>query len=506
MAGMPSAIRYTPPAICHPPLLGYLWLVMTSQPDTYEEALRYLCRPIRQADYPHDSLPLSALLTRLGEPQGAYRSVIVTGSRGKGTVAHLLAAALHYAGYKVGLYTGPHLHLFRERMCINGHPISREALLAQVRSIAPAVERGPGPFSTFELTTTLAFHWFASQHVDVAVLEVGIGGLWDAVNQAPADTAAITTIEAEHTSMLGTTPEQIALHKAGVIRPNGLVICAPQPDQAWAVIADTAQALDATLVDMRQTATWQSTLDPASGTATFEVSHRQSILRGSTRLLGHHNALNIAQAAAWAYEVASRNYSVGPAHVVQAANDLSLPGRAELLAHEGAWLLLDGGHTPGSAAALADLIEELPPSVPPTYVVGIASDKDAHGFLTSLRIPAGASLVLTTYVGHRATPPDKLSDHARRAGLEPQLALNLSEAIQTALEWHAGDGLIVLTGSLQLVAQAREILGVVRTRDLPEIRLTRAIFTGADYLFRIRSGQTGEAPPDTLPTQQTGSK
>jgi hypothetical protein len=114
--------------------------------------------------------------------------------------------------------------------------------------------------------------------------------------------------------------------------------------------------------------------------------------------------------------------------------------------------------------------------------------------------------VLTAYVGHRAAPPDKLSYCARQAGLEPQFALNLSEAIQTALEWHAGDGLIVLTGSLQLVAQAREILGVVRTRDLPEIRLTRAIFTGADYLFRIRSGQTGEAPPDTLPTQQTGSK
>jgi dihydrofolate synthase/folylpolyglutamate synthase len=432
-------------------------------------------------------LPLRALLTRLGEPQRAYRSVIVTGSCGKGTVAHLLAAALYYAGYNVGLYTSPHLHFFRERMRTHNQPISREALLAHVRSIAPAVERGPGPFSTFELTTALAFHWFASQGVDIAVLEVGIGGRWDAVNQAPADTAVITPIEAEHTTMLGTTLKQIAQHKAGVIRPDGLAICAPQPDQADSVIAATAQALGATLVDMRQTATWRATSNLESGSAAFEVSHRQSTLRGSTRLLGRHNALNIAQAAAWAHEVAARDCSVGPAHVVQAASDLSLPGRAEVLAHNGAWLLLDGGHTPNSASALADLVEDLNPPAPRTYVVGIALDKDVPAFLANLRIPDGATLVLTTYLSHRAAPLDKLRDHARQAGLDPYLVPNLSDAIPTVLEQHAGSGLIVLTGSLQMIARAREILGVVRTRDLPEVRMTRAIFTGTGYLSRVRS-------------------
>jgi dihydrofolate synthase/folylpolyglutamate synthase len=134
-------------------------------PQTYEEALHYLCHPVSKATYPGDLKPLKSLLACMGQPENRFRSVIITGSVGKGTVAHLLAAALREGGIRTGLFSGPHLHYFRERMAIDGEPISIPALIEQVGRITPHVEQGPGPLSTFELTTALAFDWFARQGV-----------------------------------------------------------------------------------------------------------------------------------------------------------------------------------------------------------------------------------------------------------------------------------------------------------------------------------------------------
>lgn len=465
----------------------------------YEAALHYLCKPVSKASYPPDLTPLKTLLARMGDPQKAFRSVIITGSVGKGTVAYLLAAALREAGLRTGLFSGPHLHNFRERMAIDGQPISVPALVEQVSHVQPHVEQDIGRLSTFELATALGFGWFAEQEIEVAVLEVGIGGRYDAVNLAPAESAILMPIELEHTVLLGNTLAQIAHHKAGVIHPGGFVITAPQLPEALEVIEATCREQNASLLDLRREATWEM----ADGHNAYRVTVGDVTLRGETPLLGRHNALNIAAVLAWATQAARRGYPIAPEHVAGAARGLHMVGRVERVERDGISLLIDGAHTPAGAAALADTLDSLPQSGPRTYIVGLSRDKNAPGFLKALRIPPDATLYLSTYRGHRAMPSDELATLASHTDLHlhARSIPGYADALNEALARHADaqGGMIVVTGSLHMAAQTRERLGLLSDEALAEARLTRGIFTGPDYLAQVDSDHSDE------PAQQPSS-
>jgi len=451
-------------------------------PRTYEEALRYLCHPVSKAAYPPDPAPMKSLLARLDHPERRFRSVIVTGSVGKGTVAHLLAATLREAGIRAGLFTGPHLHYFRERMAIDGEPISVPALVEQVGRIGLHAEQEPGRLSTFELTTALAFDWFAGRGVEVAVLEVGIGGRFDAVNFAPAESAVIMPIELEHTTMLGDSLAAIAYHKAGVIPENGFAVVAPQSPEVLEVIVTTCQERGATLVETARGGRWN---DPAHGA--YHVSYGGASLRGQTPLLGRHNMLNIAIALAWVTQAKARGYAVAPAHVAQAARHLRMPGRVEMVSGDGVSFLIDGAHTPTAAMALAGTLESLSPPGPLTYLIGMSRDKNAPGFLRALRVPERAGVVLTTFSGHRAMALDDLSHLAAEVGLKAQPIPDLGQAISEVVARHQGKGLVVATGSLHMAAQTRERLGLLSDELLAETLLNRSIFSGPEYLALVDS-------------------
>jgi dihydrofolate synthase/folylpolyglutamate synthase len=454
-------------------------------PQTHEEALRYLCRPISKAAYPPDPTPLRSLLASLGHPERQFRSVIVTGSVGKGTVAHLLAAALREAGIRTGLFTGPHLHYFRERMAIDGDPIDVPALVEQAGRVALHAGENIGRLSTFELTTALAFDWFASQGVEVAVLEVGIGGRFDAVNFAPAESAVIMPIELEHTTLLGDSLAAIAYHKAGVIHENGFAVVAPQSREVFEVIVTTCQERGATLVEMARVGRWNS---PAHGA--YHVSYGDVSLRGQTPLLGRHNMLNIAIALAWVMQANARGYAVAPAHVAQAARHLRMPGRVEMVGRDGVSFLIDGAHTPTAAMALSDTLESLSPPGPLTYLIGMSRDKNAPGFLRALHVAERADVVLTTFSGHRAMSLADLSRLAAEVGLKAQAIPSLSEAIGQVTARHQGKGLVVATGSLHMAAQTREQLGLLSDELLAETMLNRSIFSGPEYLALVDSDPT----------------
>jgi folylpolyglutamate synthase/dihydropteroate synthase len=335
----------------------------------YFEALRAISQPIRAADLPLTLDPMTRLLDALGSPQRRFPAVVVTGSTGKGTTCLRLAEMLALAGRKVGLYTSPHLHLFRERSAIlesvgaHGRAplqmITQQEFVAMARPVldaARALVLAPQDwrYSTFEYATAIALSWFAAQQIDIAVLEVGIGGRFDAVNAVENALAVFTPIEAEHVAMLGGSLESVAWHKAGIIQPGGAAITIPQTPAVWAVLEREAHEKGASLEvadDVVETAVHNLTPYP-------------------------------------------------PLHVVERGY---LPGRLERIVVNGRVVIIDGGHTPAAAHYLRAFISDAP-SI--RLIVGMLRDKDAAAYLSVFDAP-NVHFVYTRAPGDRALTPDR---------------------------------------------------------------------------------------------------
>lgn len=421
----------------------------------YLAALRSICQPVRAADFPRSLEPMRALLAALGSPETRFPSVVVAGSVGKGTTAWRIAEGLWMAtgpvpytiyeeaveydsAFKVGLYTGPHLHSFRERFVINGAMISHTEFIEGAKAVTEAAARLNYHYSTFERATALALWWFARQGVDIAVLEVGMGGRWDAVNAAPNVLAVITPIEKEHLAMLGGSLQTIAWHKAGIMQPGGEVVTGKQPETAGDVLQLEAEMTGARL---------RAAADLALA-ACFNLQARGYIKR----------------------------YTLSPAAP-------ALPGRLEQVETGGHRVLIDGAHTVQSARRLYEAITLLvAAAMPVRVVIGLLGDKAAADVLAVFDEPR-FHIVLTQAPSHRALSPAALNEKAnlQLASVEivPELAAALAQ-VHTAPE-----SLFVVTGSLRMAAAAREAFGLLTPEALAEAQATRAIFEGEDYLQRL---------------------
>ncbi len=410
--------------------------------DNFYAALNRLCRPVRAADFPRPLRPMRRLLAALSDPQTHFAAVIVAGSVGKGTAAVGIANALAQAPGPVGLYTSPHLHSFRERFMLDGQRISQRALAAVAERVLAAASRLDDDFSTFELATALGLLWFAERGASLAVLEVGMGGRWDAVNAAEAALAVITPMEREHLQMLGGSLQTIAWHKAGILRPSRPAIAAPQPPPAADVLAVEAARLGAWL-----------TFTPTA------------------------EALPAAAQALAAETLPTATDALAAGGLFP-----PLPGRLEIVERDEQTLIIDGAHTPAGAARLRAKIDALVgPEAPVNLIAAMLVDKDPAAFLRAFDHPR-FRLALTTLPGHRTLPPETLRLKAglRLARVEPFPALEDALAAGCASE-----RLVVITGSLRLAAAAREALGLLTPDELAEARATRAIFEGSDYLSRL---------------------
>lgn len=430
--------------------------------EAYYAALDALIRPIAAARLPNTLTPMRTLLAALGHPERAFPVVVVAGSTGKGTAALRLAAGLAAGGTRTGLYTSPHLHSFRERFALLGPTaepsqsgrselcdgterelgsgvleglIAPSDFTAQAQAVDEAAAAAGLAPSTFERATALAFGWFAAQHVEIAVCEVGLGGRFDAVNAAPHVLALIGPIEREHAAMLGGTLEQIAWHKAGVIAPGGTVIAVPPSDPAVRAALQTEAAE-----------------------------------KGATLIL----AADVAVAGLdWLREqgLARPGAAIPPG--------LALPGRLERVTVSGRRVLIDGGHTPLAARRLAEaLAPDLAGGV--HLVAGMLADKDAVAYLRELDF-GGVHLVCTTAPAERALPAERLAacvPDPARAEIEPSFERALADAL-------ASDAaLVVVAGSLRMAAAAREAFGLLDAVALEEARRTRALFAGDTYRAR----------------------
>jgi len=419
-----------------------------------------------------------ALLRALGDPQLALRGALVGGTNGKGSVLALAGAALRAGGVRVGTTPKPHLVSYRERLEIDGQPIDPVTFTRLVREVLDAargVERRHGPPTEFELLTAMLFRWFAEAGVDVAVVEVGLGGRLDATHAWDGGVAAITNVALDHMAWLGDTIPAIAREKAAIIERGDHAVTGAR-EEALQVIRRRARRVGAPLVEV----TAPTLLGWDRDGIDVELTRM-----GATRisLRGRHQAEN----AGVAHAVLDALSAAGIASVDDDARrrgyaSATWPGRLELLRVDDHEALLDGAHNPAGAAALATALDDLRPYLaggdlpappPLTLVHGSMADKDVDGIVAALDRAGAlrdARIVATQVPGERALPAAELARRWRavrpagRIDAVPDVGAALAGALAGAT------GTIVVAGSLYLVGEARRRwLDDPRTRD-PEVR------------------------------------
>ena len=408
---------------------------------------------------------IAALCARLGEPQRAAAVVHLTGTNGKTSLARLIASLLEAHGLRSGSYTSPHLQDVRERTRIADRPISREAMLAALAALEgpiAEVEDERGEMVTFfETLTALAYQAFAERAVDAAVVEVGMGGRWDATNVADAEVAVLNPVRVDHAE-LGTTVAEVAREKAGIITSGAPAVLASQDEVAARIIDAEARRVGApTLVAGRDF----GLLARRRGDGGQHVDLRAP--RGAVEgawlpLLGAHQADNAAVALAAVDALLERRGL--PLDVDAAARGLAAaasPGRLEVVAPTdgGPTVLLDGAHNPAGAAALAAALGSDVAGGRRVLLLGVMGDKDVGGIVDAL-LPAVDDVVATEAPTGRSAPAERLAKLCRLAGREALAEADLPAALAAARAC-AGDGdVVIVTGSLYLVGAVRDALGL----------------------------------------------
>lgn len=395
------------------------------------------------------------LTTMLGSPQLEFDSVHVTGTNGKTSVARLTATLLETTGRSVGLTTSPHLEDVRERIVWNGDPISESELARVLTQIATAEEFLAGPPSYFEIMIAAAFTYFADVAVHQAVVEVGMGGTWDATNVLDAAVAVVTNVGLDHMEYLGETRREIARDKAGIVRPG-----------ATLVLGETDPDLTAEFMARDPGRVWMRDRDFGAGEHRLALGgHVVTLWTPDARyedvfvpLHGVHQIDNAAVA------LAAAQAAVGvplDAETVHASFDrASTPGRLEVLGKQ-PLVLIDGAHNVGGAAALARaLMDEFAPA-PRTLVVGLLREKDPSEMLRAFDVESVEHLVVTRPPSPRALDPGVVADAAIQLGVAADridLVPDVALAVARARDLTAADGQIVVTGSLYVVGAARAAL------------------------------------------------
>ncbi|NHC45115.1 bifunctional folylpolyglutamate synthase/dihydrofolate synthase [Motilibacter aurantiacus] len=425
----------------------------------------------------HDLVPsldrIRAVVELLGDPQRAYPVVHVTGTNGKTSTARMVEALLHGFGMRTGRFTSPHLHSVRERISFDGQPIDEERFVSTYADIAPYLdlvdarskEAGGPTLSFFEVLVAMGYAAFADAPVDVAVVEVGMGGEWDATNVADGQVSVVTPVAVDHQRFLGSTAPEIAAEKAGIIKAGSIAVLAQQEVEVAEVLLRRATEAGATVA--------REGLEFGVLTRTQAVGGQQVSLRGLggdyedlfLPLFGAHQAQNAAVALAAVEAFLGGGADTLDMDVVRSAfAGVSSPGRLEVV-RRSPTILVDAAHNPAGARATAAAIPE---DFAFTHLVGVVAamaDKDVRGILEAFE-PVLAEVVVTEAATSRAMPVDELA--ALAVGVfgadRVEVVPRLDDAIDTAValaeeQGELGGAGVLVTGSIVTVAQARGLLG-----------------------------------------------
>lgn len=416
---------------------------------------------------------IAALLDLLGQPQKSYRAIHLTGTNGKTSTARMIDELLRAFGLRSGRFTSPHLSQITERIVVDGEPISPRTFVEGYREIAPMVELVDGQFdirlSFFEVMVALAYSIFADTPIDVAVVEVGLGGTWDATNLIDAEVAVVLPIDLDHTQFLGDTVDKIAAEKAGIIKPGAAAILAAQPAAAAAELLRRAATVEATVareglefgvLDRRVAVGGQVLTLQGLGGVYDEVF---------LPLYGGHQAQNAACALAAVEAFFGAGADSGPIDLdtVRAAfAAVRSPGRLEAV-RSAPTILVDSAHNPHGMTATVAAVSEAFDFRRLVAVVAVLGDKDVTGLLDLLE-PVVDEIVVSQNSSLRAMPVDDLAAHAVEIFGEDRVTVEgrLDDAIETAvrLAEDTGDGVlsgvgVLVTGSVVTAGEARVLLG-----------------------------------------------
>jgi len=410
---------------------------------------------------------MGLLMKRLGSPHAAIPTVHIAGTKGKGSVSHLVAAALSAAGLKTGLYTSPHVNNLRERIVVNGRPIGEQRFVETCASVlheaAEMRKDGMAP-SYFEILTATAFVAFANSRVEAMVLETGLGGRLDATNLPDLRlvAAGLTSISRDHQEVLGNTLELIAREKAAIVKKGVPVVTVPQEDGAMHVIHDRAETVRSPLFVVGKDVTVafrkRPTVDkPSAGQRLDFETWRNVYPDIPMAMLGAHQAENAGLALGLVdlfLEYMDRE-PLDSLVLKRAWRGLALPARMEVVG-ERPWRIVDGAHNPASAWAASETMLETFSTSDRTLIFGVAADKD---WRTMLRIlaPLFKRILLTPYDSPRSVPAAEMAAYLEREfpGCNPVSALDAYQALEMAEEKTPGSGLILTTGSLYLAGEMR---------------------------------------------------
>jgi dihydrofolate synthase / folylpolyglutamate synthase len=403
------------------------------------------------------------LMELMGRPQGKFRSVHVAGTNGKGSTAVFIANMLMVQGYRVGLYTSPHLVSFTERIRVDGAPIP-EARVVELAGRVREAYSGPagagrdGAMSPtfFEVTTAVAFCYFAEEGVDIAVVEVGMGGRLDSTNVVTPLVSVITNIDIEHTEYLGGTLEQIAGEKAGIIKPGVPVVTGAMQPEAKGVIEREAAAKGAPVYLLAREFRAENIV--AGREQVFDYRGLNAAYRGlRVRMLGRHQVDNASLALAAVECLRDAGIAVDETAVRLGLERALWEGRLERVA-QCPDIYLDGAHNPASAKKLAATVRELLPAYRKlALVIGVLGDKDVGGIVREI-VPLADRVVVTRPQYSRALDVQTLAAEVRKLHGAVSAAENVDEAIQRARQGASREDLILVTGSLYVVGDARALL------------------------------------------------
>jgi dihydrofolate synthase/folylpolyglutamate synthase len=415
----------------------------------------------RRRPYSEDKLArMRRLLGLLGDPHRDLRSILVAGTKGKGSTAAMIAGILRAARFHVGWTVKPHLVDYRERIRVDGRMIPRADLVALVECVRPAVEAmrdDPLGAPTYvEATVAMAFLYFARRQVDVAVVEVGIGGRLDATNVLEPLVSVITPISYDHTELLGHTLTAIAREKAGIVRRGGRVVSAPQPPEAERVIADTCAALGARLVRVGRDVDLAAPSLSLDG-ARAEIRGLRGAYDVRMPMLGRHQASNAATAIAAVELLADSGLTAAsPGAVRRGLAAVHWPARVELIGTR-PYTIVDVGHNPASMAALRETLQELLPGRRLVLVFGMLATKDYRS-VASIIAPLADAVVTTTPDNPHALSAEALAEEVRR--YTPRVAAigDRRRAVEHARALAGPEDVLVVTGSFYLVGEARRWL------------------------------------------------
>ena len=396
-----------------------------------------------------------ALMEELGNPQTKYPIIHVAGTKGKGSVSALCASGLKVAGYKVGLYTSPHLLDFCERIQINGEPISHEFLVELVEEIKPAVAKIP-KLTTFEITTALGFLAFAKQECNAAVIEVGLGGRLDATNIVTPQVSVITSLSYDHMAVLGDTLAKIAGEKAGIIKKGVPVVSSTQKEEALEVLERVATEKSCPFTLVGKDISYESVSTSLDGQV-VSIRPSKSIRGYSTTndielkipLLGSHQLENAATAYA-ALKVSG--LEISDEAIQKGFAQVKWRGRFEIARREPP-MIFDSAHNEDSFAKLRETLETYFPGKQVYLIFGASEDKNIPGMFAAMK-PKIQRLIVTRADHPRALEEEKIVELARQAEIEYEAVSPVESALARALELSAKDGSIVLSaGSMFVTAE-----------------------------------------------------